>query len=60
MEQDNSMRFLSKKELAIRYGVCLKTFGRWVDKIKDKIPFYVNGQRLFSPGQVKYIDSVLS
>lgn len=50
------LHFLYKSELANRYNICLDTFNVWIDKIKDKIPMYVEKQRKFSPSQVRFFD----
>ena len=52
------LHFLYKSELATRYNVCLDTFNKWIEKIKDKIPMYVEKQRKFSPSQVKFFDTM--
>ena len=57
--ENTSLHFLGKKELAIRYNICLQTFSRWCKKIERQIPFYVKGQRLFCPAQIKKIDELL-
>jgi len=57
--EKNLYRFLNKKELALKYGVCLKTLSRWLMKIETKIPFYTKNQKLFSPIQIKKIDELL-
>lgn len=58
-QQQTELHFLGKKELAIRYNICLKTFSRWVKRIEKQIPFFVPGQRLFCPSQIKKIDDLL-
>jgi hypothetical protein len=58
MANKQQLHFLYKSELATRYNVCLDTFNKWIEKIKDKIPMYVEKQRKFSPSQVKFFDSM--
>jgi hypothetical protein len=59
MANDKQQRhFLYKSELATRYNVCLDTFNIWIEKIKDKIPMYVEKQRKFSPSQVRFFDTM--
>lgn len=53
---NQNLHFLYKSELATRYNICLDTFNVWIEKIKDKIPMYVEKQRKFSPSQVKFFD----
>lgn len=50
--------FVYKCELAERYTICLNTFNVWLEKVKHKIPLYIEKQRRFSPSQVKFLDSV--
>jgi DNA-binding transcriptional MerR regulator len=58
MEKENSKRFLSIKELAKRYNINPRTFVLWLDKIKKDMPLYEENQRLFSPAQVAYFESM--
>jgi hypothetical protein len=58
-QHQSETHFLGKKELAIRYNICLATFSRWLKRIEKQVPFYVKGQRLFCPSQIKKIDDLL-
>lgn len=57
-KNNQKLHFLYKSELALRYNICLDTLNVWIEKIKDKIPMYVEKQRKFSPSQVKFFDTM--
>jgi len=60
MQQEHSLKFIGKSQVAERYGVNIKTLGVWLDKIKNKIPLYRDKQRYFSPAQVKFLDRIFT
>ena len=45
----------TKQELRIKYNITEDTFRRWLNKIKDKIPYYDPKCKLLSPLQVEAI-----
>lgn len=58
IKKSDAPESLGKSELAERYGLSLPTFSKWIKKIENKIPFYVEGQRIYCSRQIEYIDSV--
>ena len=61
MSNDNRKKHLVyKSALATKYNISLDTFNMWIEKIKDKIPMYIEKQRRFSPSQVVFFDSLFA
>lgn len=55
----NSNKYIGKSQLATLWGCSLRTLSIYIEKIKDQIPFYAEGQRTFAPVQYKKIAALL-
>jgi hypothetical protein len=55
-QKKKSSKFVSKSELAEKYGICVKTLNKYIARIQVKLPLYEPNDHSFSPAQVKVID----
>jgi len=56
MARDKNLFWQKKGVVAARYCLGLDKFNEALELVKDRLPFYREKQRLFSPAQVKVLD----
>lgn len=59
MEMQVDNKFVGLGQLAIKWGVSVRTLKKYINKIALQIPMYDEKQRLFAPIQYKKISELL-